>query len=224
MEWDKIYQKGKQLNRYPFSDIVSLIFKMKQAKPNLKVLELGCGAGNNVVFMASEGVSVAGIDISKTAIDFAKSRLQQLNLNAELIVGDFCAQPWQDNTFDLVIDRSALNCVPRKQIKQALAEVNRVLKPSGCLYSSIYSDLHPAYITAQIRSEEFTKGLTLAGYQDIDGLYFASKNDITSLFSEFETLEASLNTSVSLEEEVLSATWSITAFKADIDQDRPASY
>ncbi len=45
--WDEeIYGEGKQLNRYPFDVVVSFIFN---------VLEIGCGAGNNLWFAAREG-------------------------------------------------------------------------------------------------------------------------------------------------------------------------
>ncbi|MBQ4836976.1 class I SAM-dependent methyltransferase [Pseudoalteromonas luteoviolacea] len=216
--WESIYQAGKQLNRYPFSDIVSLIFQMKRDNPALKVLELGCGAGNNVVFMASESVTCAAIDCSKSAIDFAQARLSERNLNADLKVGCFTDLPWPDECFDLVIDRSALNCVPKPQIEVALQQVLRVLRPKGRLFSQMYADSHPAHNSALNATSEFTTGFRYEGYQDIDGLYFASEKDVTLLFGGFEKVNIALSTSQTLSGNILSAQWSISAFKPDTDQ------
>ncbi|AOT07451.1 class I SAM-dependent methyltransferase [Pseudoalteromonas luteoviolacea] len=216
--WESIYRSGKQLNRYPFSDIVSLVFQLRSKTPDLRVLEVGCGAGNNIYFMASEGVDVAGIDCAPSAIEFAKRRIGKDGLSADLKVGSFVELPWQDNTFDLVIDRSALNCVPRPQVQLALKDIARVLKPGGRIYSQIYSDLHPAHRSAKNTSRNFTTELTYSGFTDIDGLYFASKEDSLQLFSHFEFVDILLSKTENSSGEIIAAQWSITAFKADLDQ------
>ncbi|MDK1285601.1 class I SAM-dependent methyltransferase [Pseudoalteromonas umbrosa] len=216
--WESIYQSGQQLNKYPFSEIVSLIFQMKKSNQSLKVLELGCGAGNNIYFMASEGIQCAGIDCSPSALRFATSRIEESQLTADLRVGCFTNLPWSANSFDLVIDRSALNCVPREQIKTALQQVHRVLKPGGRIFSQIYADSHPAHHSALNTSPEFSKGMLHEGFQDIDGLFFASALDIKQLFGHFVKTSVSLNKAETLSGRITSAQWSIIAYKSDVDQ------
>ena len=70
-------------------------------------MEIGCGAGNNLWFAAREGFNVSGIDISHSAIEYAKERLLNDELAADLQVGCFNKLPWEDSSQDLGIDHCA---------------------------------------------------------------------------------------------------------------------
>ena len=72
--WDKIYSRKEQCNKYPFDNIVTILFRLLPLLKGVekpKVLEIGCGVGNNLISAANEGYSVFGIDASKYAIDMA---------------------------------------------------------------------------------------------------------------------------------------------------------
>jgi ubiquinone/menaquinone biosynthesis C-methylase UbiE len=211
--WQNIYQQGRQLNKYPYDAIVSLVMRLKRTNSSLSALELGCGAGNNIVFMAEEGVDVAGIDISSAALDFAQERLTRLQLKADLVNGHFTQLPWQDNSFDLVIDRSALNCVPRSDILVALSESYRVLKPGGCIFSIMYADAHPAFINSEYQHDGFARQFSPDYLSDIDGLFFASKADVCELFSKFTITQQSYDVSYDQNDKITSAQRSIVAYK-----------
>lgn len=127
VDWESRYAAGSALNRYPFDQVVSFMFR--HGKPGDRVLEIGCGAGNNVWFLAREGFVAAGIDISPSAIAAAEARLAADGLEADLRVGDFHQLPWPDDDFDFVVDRSALVC--SNEQKRALVEIARVLRPHG---------------------------------------------------------------------------------------------
>ena len=63
--WEsEVYSKHKQLNRYPYGELVSVFFNsLKYLKTGrLRILELGCGAGNNLWFFSELGHLVYGID------------------------------------------------------------------------------------------------------------------------------------------------------------------
>ena len=60
-EWDDIYAGGRQMTRWPWSDLVSAV---KRYTPNLNgkaVLELGCGPGANIRFFQDEGAAYHGL-------------------------------------------------------------------------------------------------------------------------------------------------------------------
>jgi len=105
-----VYQAGRQINRWPFSELISRTFRsLGGSHPNeTRVLELGCGTGNNLRFLAEEGFIPFGIDASPTAIEKARELLAAHELDATLQVGDITELPWPDNSFDLVLDRAAL--------------------------------------------------------------------------------------------------------------------
>ena len=140
--WDEIYERGDSCNKYPFDSIVSTLFrllpKLHSSEPRL--LEIGCGAGNNLLFAANEGFKVYGLDASKYAIDFANEFFTKNSKQGNLQVGSFTEIPFEDSFFDVVIERAALSQVPCEIAKKAIDQVHRVLKKDGYFYSEIYSD------------------------------------------------------------------------------------
>src|SRR6478752_606793 len=112
--WEKeIYGKGNHFNKYPFDNVVSFIYgnyPKDKKRETIKILEVGCGAGNNLWFASREGFNVTGIDGSTSAIDFAKERFLQEGLQGNFMVGDFTKLTFEDCEFDLLIDRGSITC------------------------------------------------------------------------------------------------------------------
>lgn len=181
--WNDIYRKGQQLNKYPYSSIVSFIFsKAKPTKADgtqTEVLEIGCGAANNLWFAAREGYAVTGFEASEIALDFARKRFAEDGLKGRFDQGDFTDLPYPDSQFDLAFERSALNQTPKSSARKAVAEILRVLKPGALFYAEISSD------RATVRGTKNSDGLMT----NIEGPYsgygqcsFYSKADIENLF------------------------------------------
>jgi SAM-dependent methyltransferase len=145
--WEEnVYSKGNQLNRYPYIDLISYVYRLfgedLRAEKVLRVLELGFGGGNNILFFAQEGFETYGIEGSPSAHAFAVQRVKEKNLKAELVVGDFIKLPYSNNFFDLVIDREAIYCNVPDAIREIIKEVHRVLKLGGRFITFMYSLEH----------------------------------------------------------------------------------
>ncbi len=141
--WDDVYQKGQQLNRYPFEAVIAFVFKRRPRNKKIEdtsILEVGCGAGNNLWFGAREGFQVAGVDASSPAIDYATRRFREDNLKGDFRVGDFTRLPFNANSFDLAINRAALTQAPFSAAKAAINEVHRCLRQDGLFFSTFYAD------------------------------------------------------------------------------------
>lgn len=142
--WEKKYFDNPEYrNYYPYDAIVSLIFhhaNKQMARNEIKILEIGCGTGNNLWFASREGFSVFGLDGSKTAIEFAEGRFKNEGLKGEFIVGDMTSLPYEDSFFDIIYDRAAMTLVPKKKVVEVVSEVNRVLKKDGVFFCTPFSD------------------------------------------------------------------------------------
>lgn len=139
---DAVYAMGKQHNRWPNDSFIPTFFGAfgsTSARSSVKVLELGCGVGNNLWFFAKEGFDATGIDGSSSAVEAARTRIEREGLKAELIVGDFSKLDFKDATFDFVLDRGSINHNNRAGIKCAFGEAARVLKPGGILFTQMLS-------------------------------------------------------------------------------------
>ncbi len=149
--WDEKF-KARAWGRYPPEDLVRFMGRRFRDAPkhSVKVLEVGCGPGANVWFLHREGFAVHGIDVSPSAIGIASKRLATENIGipsplADLRVGNFSQLPWPDETFDVVIDVFALYANTTPVIALALAEISRVLKPSGLMYSKLWGTQTSGY-------------------------------------------------------------------------------
>lgn len=138
VDWERdVYARGEQLNRWPYTELVSQVMRCTrgQDRSRMDVLEVGCGAGNNLWFLSECGFRVAGQDLSASALEHAALRLREHGRVADLRVGDFSRLDWADASFDLVVDRGALTQVTRAHLELALAEIRRVLRPGGRMLS-----------------------------------------------------------------------------------------
>lgn len=95
-----------------------------------RVLELGCGAGNVAVWLAGHGLEVVGVDISPTAIAWARERA---TAGTSFVVGDVVAELPVDAGFDAVLDGNCLHCIIGADRARLLANARRVLRPGGVL-------------------------------------------------------------------------------------------
>ena len=139
-KWDKIYYNSKQLNLYPYSDLVSYYFKNFNKNKIIKVLEVGCGAANNLSLFTNNKNEVYGIDASPHAIKFARNLFKKRKKKINLSVCDFTKLPFKNNYFDLIINRAALCNTNIYNANIAMSECHRVLKKNGKFYSTFFSN------------------------------------------------------------------------------------
>lgn len=104
---------------------------------NLKILDLGSGAGRNSNYLAGLGNSVVGLEISDTALDIAKRRAEDLNIkeNVRYLKQSIGSKyPFEDQAFDLALDIISSNSLNEAEREIYLSEVWRTLKSSGYFF------------------------------------------------------------------------------------------
>jgi SAM-dependent methyltransferase len=185
--WESIYSEGKALNRYPFDQVVSFLYRnFDRGKPRsaTRLLEIGCGAGNNLWFAAREGFTVSGVDGSPSAVEFAKKRFADEGLKGDLRVADFIDLPFKENSFDFVIDRAALTCSGVSAAQKTVAEVRRVLAPGGKFFFNPYSDRHSSFASGKPGPDGVTVDISGGTLVDIGPIFFYGKRDLQALFAD----------------------------------------
>ena len=113
------------------------ILKFIEIKPQMKVLDLGCGSGYLTFSMAKENpeANILGLDIvTKTLENNAAQAKKDFLYNLEFKSYDGFKFPCADESFDLIVNRYALHHFP--DIEQSMKEIARVLTPGGKLFIS----------------------------------------------------------------------------------------
>lgn len=142
MAWNPVWEKifaSRAWGRYPGEELVRFVARNFYDAPDraaIKFLELGCGPGPNLWFLAREGFTAFGIDGSPSALCQARARLNQEvpNWRGALMCGELLRLSFPDNSFDAAIDNEAVCCNSFEEACRIYAEARRVLKPGGKLF------------------------------------------------------------------------------------------
>ena len=117
----------------------------RSQRKNLKVLELGCGSCANLWMIAKEGCDAYGIDITPSALRLGRKMLKKWGVKADLTLGSITALPYEDGSFDAVMDVFSAYSLCSNEFDVCLKEVARVLKKDGKFFSYTPSTNSDAY-------------------------------------------------------------------------------
>lgn len=129
--WDRIYWKlrhaGTDLDwEDQWTDAFAPVFRQHRVR---RLLDLGCGTGNDALRLALGGLSVIGLDFSREAIQQAATKAAGL---AAFVVADMAAPlPFTSGSFDATMSNVALHMFGDALTRRLFAEVKRVLRPAG---------------------------------------------------------------------------------------------
>lgn len=142
-KWEEVFQK-QHWGKYPPEDLIRFVarnYYHAQDRASVRILEVGCGPGANLWYMAREGFSVYGIDGSRTAVEQATARLDAEcpGWTGDIQVGDIMSLPYADATFDAVIDCEAICCNSFEDSRAIIQEIARVTKPGGKFFSRTFA-------------------------------------------------------------------------------------
>jgi SAM-dependent methyltransferase len=129
-----------ELARVPEASVQSFAgvanhFPLGRLEPGQVVLDLGCGAGTDLL-IAAEMVGPAGraigVDMTPTMLELARASAKEMGLdNVEVHQSLIESLPLPDESVDVVISNGVIDLVPDKDA--VFAEIDRVLRPGGRL-------------------------------------------------------------------------------------------
>ena len=119
--------------RYPDEYVVRMFFKEQLDKRAGRVLELGCGSGNNLCLFRAYGWSVCGVDINAESLNDARHNLGEEG--TELIQCDLSnGVPRLDASFDCILLPSVNYYIPRTAFTRLLRALRAHCRKGTLLY------------------------------------------------------------------------------------------
>jgi len=105
-----------------------------------RVLDIGCGTGENALFLAARGLDVVGIDTSETAIAKARAKAAERRADATFVAADALRLSTLGRQFDTVIDSGLLHVLSDEDRARLVASVGDVLRVGGRYYVLCFSE------------------------------------------------------------------------------------
>jgi SAM-dependent methyltransferase len=104
------------------------------------VLDVGCGTGDNGLYIASQGLSVVGVDVAETAVAMARAATAARGLDAEFFVGDAFELSALGRTFASVLDCALFHALDSEERLRYTASLAAVTSPGAVAYVLCFSD------------------------------------------------------------------------------------
>jgi SAM-dependent methyltransferase len=108
-----------------------------------RTLDVGCGTGENVLYLAGNGFSVIGVDLSSRAVATAKAKAVERKLKADFRTGNALSLDFKDGLFDNVIDSGLFHTFKDNDRPRYAREIARVLGPIGKYFMLCFSEDEP---------------------------------------------------------------------------------
>ena len=192
-EWNQILNGKWYSQEEPDEMVVNfaeLIGGKNRKKARLQVLDVGCGAGRHLVYMACHRFAASGIDISGKGLSLTKERLKKRNLEAFIVKSDMKELPFINSCFDAVLCLHTIYHQRYEEIRETVSEITRLLRKKGYVFINFLSK----------RTYSFGKGVRVEDdtFIEQEGVekgvlhHFTGKEEIERLFRDFEILDLSL--------------------------------
>jgi SAM-dependent methyltransferase len=108
-----------------------------------RLLDAGCGTGENALLAAGRGADVIGVDIAPTAIGRARAKASERGLAARFEVADALDLGRLGLAVDTVIDSGVFHVFDDEDRARYVASLATVLRPAGTCYLMCFSDRQP---------------------------------------------------------------------------------
>lgn len=157
-------------------------------KPGERMLDLACGEGGNGLAIARElGVELDGMDLSETAIEKAKKRIDEFGMTgrARFVAGDARDLPYDDHVFDASVCVDSLYMIPDKQA--VINEVKRVTK-GGRPFVILTWEVHHAFGIPDYRPLLERCGFGIVKYEEVPGWFERQQNTYQGMLDNKEAL------------------------------------
>ena len=134
--WDRV---APSYAKQPIADTESYARKLATTqalmRPNMEVLEFGCGTGSTALEHAAHVAQIVATDVSAGMIGIARNKAEDAGIDNVIFrqsgVEDFDAP---DGSYDMVLALNLLHLLPDRSA--ALAKIHQLLKPGGIFVSS----------------------------------------------------------------------------------------
>src|SRR5580693_2940275 len=142
-EWDASYTAGAPAPWDIGRPQPAFVRLADEGRLTGRLLDAGCGTGENALLAASRGADVTGVDVAPRAIARARAKAAARGLAARFEVGDALDLGALGLSFGTVIDSGLFHVFDDPARARYVTSLGTVLEPGGTCYLMCFSDRQP---------------------------------------------------------------------------------
>lgn len=164
-----VARRNKRRHRQP-----PLLAKWIQRLPaDARLLDLGCGGGQDAGDLDRRGYRVMGVDRTSALISEGRRRYRSLSL----VRADFRFLPFQAKSFDGLWAGASLMHLPKPDARRTLADLYRLVRPGGLFAATVTHGVKSSLVTdgwvpgryfARWRKDELARAVRRAGWNILE--------------------------------------------------------
>lgn len=139
--WERAHEEGTFDELSPEPSLVALV-PLLRARGVQRVLDLGCGSGRHLMYLRAQGFQVIGVDFASAGLKRAAWMGAHFGSGIHLVRADMTALPLQARSFSAAISYHVIYHGVIDQVRRALREVRRTLRPGGIVRMNFLADSH----------------------------------------------------------------------------------
>lgn len=200
--YDSLYSEGKAFLRWPADWILRFnnMFLNDRLPKNARMLDFGCGSGNNAIPFLKQSYEVHGVDVAPSSKELVEKNLEFHGLGRDfsdrlvILSPPLLSLPYEDNYFDFVLSNQVhYYSKSEAELHSLNSELLRIMKPGGVIFVTMmgpknyyitkWSKPNPVNGVYEVRIDD--PAHRLAGVSE-DILLVESEEELLRMFAEFE--------------------------------------
>jgi SAM-dependent methyltransferase len=188
-QWDDIFQRDGRIFLEP-APLVIQFTDLVKSRGGIRVLDVGCGSGRHVVYLAQADLDVFGLDNSPAALRLAAGWLAEKNQTARLTLADARQPfPFQTDSFDALISTQVIHHAILTTVQATASEIARVVRSGGTILVSVPLGKDAGDDFIEIEPRTF---VPLSGSEKGLPHHIFTPEELPELFAPFQTLDVSV--------------------------------
>jgi SAM-dependent methyltransferase len=136
-QWEMIYKTDPLIHPEPRLLVVRFTQQILKQKLS-SVLDLGCGTGRHLVYMAKSGLHVTGMDNAPSGLRLTREWLDEEGLSADLALADMRRPlPFASGAFDVVVSTQVIHHALLATVLGTASEIERIVRKDGMILISV---------------------------------------------------------------------------------------
>ncbi len=167
-DYEKIYSRSELYWGEQPSDLVK---RFAELAPEGVALDLGMGEGRDLLYLASEGFEVVGVESTRAGVNKCERLAAERNLGVKTAVADAREFRIAKNRYSMIIAMNLFQFMHKKDAADICRRAVAGLKRKGLFVAQTFTIDDPSYKPRKRKSDEIARGVFRDGSGNIYSLY-----------------------------------------------------